>query len=73
MYPPLVLIIVNKECSIVDTFGFSTGHANSAEHSSATIGQLVFATKSTVDNEQSLFPRHSSFPGGPGSSDSHLA
>ena len=45
MYPSLILIIVNKEHSIVNTFGFSTpvprsnlngeGHANGAEHRSA--------------------------------------
>jgi hypothetical protein len=82
MYPALILIIVNRERSIVDTFGFSTvlgnneGHANSAEHRPATIGHLVFAnppTKSTVDGEQSLSPRHSTVPVGLGSGDSSLA
>jgi hypothetical protein len=74
MYPALVLIIVNKECSIVDTFGFSMahrnnlnceGHANSIEHRPATIGHLIFANASTK-SEQSLSPGHSSFPGDPG-------
>jgi hypothetical protein len=86
MYPSLILIIVNKERSIVNTFGFSTvlgdnvdgeGHANSAEHRPATIGHLVFANppteKSTVDNERPLSSGHSTFPGGPGSNDSCLA
>jgi hypothetical protein len=83
MYPALVLIIVNTERSIVNTFGFDTAgrsnlngegqaNGNSAEHHPAAIGNLVFATKSTVDNEGSLPPRDSSFPGGLGSSDSHL-
>ena len=80
MYPALILIIVNKERSIVDTFGFSTvvgsnlngeGYTNSAEYRPATIGHLVFntPTKGTVDSEQSLSPRHSVVPGDPGSSD----
>jgi hypothetical protein len=85
MYPALILIIVNKERSIVNTFSFSMalgsnlngeGHANSAEDHPAAIGHLVFAnspTNSTADNEWSLSPRDSSFPGWPGSSDSHLA
>jgi hypothetical protein len=85
MYPSLILIIVNQERSIVNTFGFSTvvggnvngeGHANSTEHHPTAIGHLAFAnpstTKSTVDNEQSLSSGRSAFPG-PGSSDSHLA
>ena len=68
MYPGLILIIVNKERSIVNTFGFSTvignkvdreGHADSAEYRPATAGNLVFANKSTiVDNEQSLSTGH---------------
>jgi len=82
MYPALILIIVNKEHSIVNTFGFSTGlgsnlngegHANHIEHHPATI---VFAnplTESTVDNEWSLSPRHSTVPGGLRSSNSCLA
>jgi len=85
MCPALILIIVNKEHSIVNTFGFSTvlgsnlngeGHTNSTEQHPATIGCLVFAnppTKSTVDNEQSLSPRHSTVPGGFESSNSYLA
>jgi hypothetical protein len=78
MYPALILIIVNKERSIVDTFGFSTvlgsgeGYTNSAEHRPATIGHLVFSppTKGTVDSEHFLSPI---VPGGPGSSDSCVA
>lgn len=69
MYPALILVIVNKERSIVDTFGFST------EHRPATIGHLVFAnppTKSIVDGEQSLSPRHPTVPVGLGSDDSSL-
>ena len=85
MYSSLILIIVNKERSIVNTFGFSTihrhdfngeGHANGAEHRPATIGQFVAAnlsTVGTVDNEQSLSHRHSAFPGGPGSIVSQVA
>jgi hypothetical protein len=70
MYPALILIIVNKERSIVETFGFSTvlggnltheGHAT-AEHRPATIGNLVFANPPT-DNEWSLSTRHSTVPG----------
>ncbi|KAF8233304.1 hypothetical protein L208DRAFT_1395954 [Tricholoma matsutake] len=76
MYPALILIIVNKEHSIIDTVGFNTvlgsnfngeGHATSAEHRPATIGQLVFAnppTKNNVDNEQLLLTRHSNVPDG---------
>jgi hypothetical protein len=73
MYPSLIFIIVNKERSIVNSFGFSTalgrdlngeGHTNSAEHHPATIGHLVFANPPTIDNEQSLSPRHS-VPGEP--------
>jgi hypothetical protein len=77
MYPALILIIVNKERSIVDTFGLSTvlgeGHANSAEHRPATIGHLFFAnpTKSAVDGEVS--PRHSTVAVGLGSGGSSLA
>ena len=87
MIPSLILIIVNKECSIVDTmtFGLSTvlrcnlngeGDTNSMEHHPATIEHLQVAanlpTKSTLDNEQSLLPRPSALPG-PGSSDLYLA
>lgn len=55
MYPSLILILVNKERSIVNSFGFSTalgndldgkGHAD-AEHRPATIGHLVFANPPT--------------------------
>jgi hypothetical protein len=82
MFPSIIIIIVNKERSIVNTFGFSTvlgsnlngeGHAYSAEHRPATIGHLVFAdppNNSTVDNERPLSPKHSTFPG---ESDSRLA
>ncbi|KAF8223475.1 hypothetical protein L208DRAFT_1411759 [Tricholoma matsutake] len=78
MYPALILIIVNKECSIVNTFGFSTvlgsseGYTNSAEHHPAPIGHLVFnpPTQGTVDSEQFLSPI---VPGGPRSSDSCVA
>ena len=82
MYPSLILIIVNKERSMVDTFGLSTvlgtrsnlDGANGAEYRPATIGHLVFtATKNTVDSERSLSPRHSVVPVGPGSSDSCVA
>jgi hypothetical protein len=81
MSPSLILIIVNKERSIVDSFGFNTalgnnlngeGRANDAEYRPATIGHLDFAnppTKSTVDGGQSPSPRHSTFPGSPGSGD----
>jgi hypothetical protein len=80
MYPALILIIVNKERSIVNSFGFSTalggnlngeGHDNrlGTENHPATIGHLVFAnppSKSThaVDNDRPLSSRHSS--NGPG-------
>ena len=74
MYSSLILIIVNKERSIVDSFGFNTvlrgnlnveGNGNGSEHHPATIGHLDFAnppTKSThaVDNERPLSSRHSS-------------
>ena len=77
MHPALILIIVNKERSIVHTFGFSTalgnnlngeGHANSAEYRPATIGHLVFANPAmnAVDGEKSVAP-------GLGGSDSCLA
>ena len=80
MYPSLIFIIINKEHSIVDSFGFSTvpgenlngeGHDNGTGHHPATIEHLVFDSPSTksiqaVDNERSLLPRHSSDPGGPG-------
>lgn len=71
MYPALILIIVNKERSIVNIIGSSTvlgnnfngeGRANSVEHCPATIGHLVSAnppTNSIVDGERSLSPRHS--------------
>jgi hypothetical protein len=56
MNPALILIIVNKERSVVDSVDFSTalgstlngaGHAiaNSVEHHPATIGHLVFQAK----------------------------
>ncbi|KAF8232235.1 hypothetical protein L208DRAFT_1397642 [Tricholoma matsutake] len=76
MYPALILIIVNKKHSIIDTVGFNTvlgsnlngeGHATSAEHRPATIGHLVFAnppTKNNVDNEQLHLTRHSNVPDG---------
>jgi hypothetical protein len=83
MYPALILVIVNKDCSIVNTFGFSTDlniedRTISTEQRPPSIGHLVFAglpTKSIVDNEQSLScsPKHSTFPGRRGSSDSYLA
>ena len=77
MHPALILIIVNKERSIVHTFGFSTalgnnlngeGHANSAEYRPATIGHLAFANPptNTVDDEKSVAP-------GLGGNDSRLA
>ena len=80
MYPALILVIVNKERSIVNMFGFTgstvvgniESHPTSTEHHPATIGHLIFAnppTKSTVDNEQSLSPTHSAFFGGHRSSD----
>ena len=77
MYPLLILIIVNKKHSIVNTFGFSMpvhgsnlngeGHPNSAEHRSVTMPRFVVAnppagTVSTVDNERSLSTRHSAIP-----------
>ncbi|KAF8230508.1 hypothetical protein L208DRAFT_1400478 [Tricholoma matsutake] len=76
MYPALILIIVNKKHSIIDTVGFNTvlgsnlngeGHATSVEHRPATIGHLVFAnppTKNSVDNGQLLLTRHSNVPDG---------
>ncbi|KAF8239185.1 hypothetical protein L208DRAFT_1386430 [Tricholoma matsutake] len=76
MYPALILIIVNKEHSIIETVGFNTvlgsnfngeGHATSAEHRPATIGHLVFAntpTKNSIDNGQLLLTRHSNVPDG---------
>ena len=86
MYPSLILLIINKERSIINTFGFSTvletklngeGHAKSTEHHRATIGHLVFVNPTTVmvDNEElfSSLPRHSTVPGGLRSSDSCLA
>ena len=63
MYPALVLVIVNQQRSIVDTYGFSTvlrsnvnGHPQDAEHHPATVGHLSFAapapsTGSVTDNE----------------------
>ena len=77
MLPALILIIVNKERSIVHTFGFSIalgsnlngeGHANSAEYRPATIGHLVFANPpmNAVDGEKSVAP-------GLGGNDSRLA
>ena len=79
MYSSLILIIVNKERSIVNTFGSSTvlgnnlnheGLSNTAEYRSATIGHLVFANtpiKSTVDEGHSLSSILSTdtVPGGP--------
>lgn len=65
MYPALILVIVNKEHSIVNTFGFNTalgnnlnidGDPKNTDHP-ATIGCLVFASplaNRSVDNEQSL-------------------
>jgi len=82
MYPALILVIVNKQRSIVNTFGINTtlgsnlnveGHAKSTKHHPATTRDFVFASpsvNSTVDHEQSLY---SGFPGGPRSSDSHMA
>ena len=77
MHPALILVIVNKERSVVHTFGFSTalgnnlngeGHANSAEYRPATIGHLVLVNPpmNTVDGEKSVAP-------GLGGSDSCLA
>ena len=85
MFPSLILVIINKERSIVNTFGVSTvlggnvngeGHVSGAEYRPATIGNLVFANTPTadstiVDKEQPVLPRHSAV--GPGSGDSHLA
>ena len=70
MSPSLILIIVNKEHSIVNSFGFrdvlfsnpnGESHANGAGHHPASIGHIIFAkhTKGTIDNEQSPSPRHS--------------
>jgi len=88
MYPALILLIVNKERSIVNTFGFSTtrrsnsntgieGHTKSTEHRPATVGHLVFASlptnNSTVDNEGKAECLGESDRGGPESSDSRLA
>ena len=77
MYPSLILIIVNEKSSIIDSFASNTvlGSDLSTKHHSAII---VFAnpptsTKGTVvDNEQSLWSRHSMVPGSPESSDSCL-
>ena len=81
MYPSLILIIVNKERSIVNTFGFSMpalgsnlngeDHPNGAEHRSATmphfaVANLPAGTMSTVDNERSLSTRHSAIPANDG-------
>ncbi|KAF8222551.1 hypothetical protein L208DRAFT_1413272 [Tricholoma matsutake] len=76
MYPALILIIVNKKHSIIETVSFNTvlgsnlngeGHATSAELQPATIGHLVFAnppTKNNVDSEQLPLTRHSNVPDG---------
>ncbi|KAF8240294.1 hypothetical protein L208DRAFT_811694 [Tricholoma matsutake] len=76
MYPALILIIVNKKHSIIETVGFNTvlgsnlngeGHATSAEHRPATIGHLVFAnhpTENNVDSEQLVLTRHPNVPNG---------
>jgi hypothetical protein len=84
MYPALVIIIVNKQRSMVYTFGISTvhgngeGYANGTQHRPATIGNLVFAdppAKSIVDNDKSLPPIHSIgvSPTGTESTDTYMA
>ena len=89
MYPSFILLIVNKERSIVNTFGLHTvsganlngeGHAKSTEHHPVTIGHLVFVDPTTLmvddDHSKQLLsrsPRHFTAPGGLGSSDSSLA
>jgi hypothetical protein len=61
MYPALVIVIINKHRSIVDTFSFNANNMNNdgsstyqpAEYRPATIGNLAFVVPTTTSGMES--------------------